>query len=82
MPDGHLTLQQGLDIQQDQIARWNGILNARARSALLREQTRQNGSELTLAIHNVPEEKQGFEVWRGTDIDCFLGNLSLRWQHE
>lgn len=61
------TVEEGIAIQTEQVARWKTILNAWACAALDAKITEENNS--------LTDRHTGAEVFRGCDIDTFLMNL-------
>jgi hypothetical protein len=64
------TLDQGLDVQNDDLTRWSTVLNSSAFAALWREAQRQNKL--------LPKNADGYAVWRGGNLTEFVCNYSLR----
>ena len=61
-----LTLEQGLVIQQEQLAHWKQRLNALCYEALLNEAAKMN--------EQLESYSTGYDVWKGTDMDRFIVN--------
>ena len=61
-----LNLEAGLLIQREQLDDWRTKLNSECYLAL---ETRAQAHNAKLGA-----DTSGFDVWRGTDIDQFIGN--------
>lgn len=70
MKTNQLTKKGGLLIQAEQIARYKFVLNSVA-FELLRDKAGQMNSKL-------PPDATGYDVWRGTSMDCFIQNLAIK----
>jgi len=62
------TVRDGLDIQTEQLSRWKELLNEKSYLLLLEEIAKQNKLEM----------RDGYAVFRGSDIDTFVHNLYSR----
>jgi len=58
-----LSVEKGIEIQTEQLARWKTKLKTKVYNALVERALRDN--------HNA---KSGYDIFRGTDLDFFVAN--------
>lgn len=82
-----LSIEEGLKIQQQHLDYWKTVLTPEAHGYLMAEAKRQNEE---LAAENARREKNntkvrrfvdpildGYDVWRGSSMDEFIGNMAM-----
>jgi hypothetical protein len=70
MREKQFTVEQGLEVQAEQLAGWKTILIPEVYEALYEYATRHNS-----------EAKTGWDICRGTNLDNYIGNYMLGWRN-
>lgn len=79
MQIGRLTWEQGMEIQREHLNEWKQVLTAEAYEALVDEAVKENITRLDYCERmEIDDHRRGFEVWRGTMMDQFIGNYAKR----
>ena len=64
------TIELGLEVQAEQLAKWKSILLPEVYEALYEYATRYNH-----------EAETGYDVRRGTDLSTYIANYMLGWRN-